>query len=247
MLESLLKKFEIYKDTCPITNLRDGCVSFTRNKSYSKYVENTDKDVWIIASKEDWWLSDKISSTVKCYFIDNPEYYFTLYHNFVHKNDIVSPPIIGNNTIIHDTVVLNIEGLKVVYGDNNKKIQFKHVGNIVIGNDVEIGALSVVHRGTMGSTVVRDGVKIGAKVNIAHNNDIGENTVIAVGVITNGSVKIGKNCWISSGVLIRNGVSICDDVVIGLGSVVIKDINSPGIYVGNPAKYLGPKKERWNF
>ena len=95
--------------------------------------------------------------------------------------------------------------------------------------------------------VIKNGVKIGAKNNIAHNNVIGENTVFAVGAITNGSVTIGNNCWISSGALIKNGVQICDDVVVGLGAVVVKDIIEPGIYVGSPARYLKPLKEGWNF
>ena len=96
-------------------------------------------------------------------------------------------------------------------------------------------------------TIIKNGVKIGAKNNIAHNNIIGENTVFAVGAITNGSVTIGKNCWISSGAIIKNYVNICDDVVIGMGAVVSKDINKSGIYTGMPARYVKPLKKGWNF
>ena len=143
------------------------------------------------------------------YFVDNTEYVFTLFHNFVNERRILTPAKIGYNCDIHESVIMDVAGLKVVIGPNNEKIQFKHTGCIKIGDNVEIGPNSIIHRGTMGETVIKDGVKMGAMTNIAHNCEIGENTVFAVGVILNGSVTIGSNCWVGSGALIRNGVSIC--------------------------------------
>ena len=172
---------------------------------------------------------------------------FTIYHNEIHKDHVPPEVQIGKNCKIHETVVMNVEGFKVANAHDGSKIQFKHTGNIIIGDNVEIGPYCVVHRGTMGSTIIKDGVKIGANNNIAHNNVIGENTVFAVGAITNGSVTIGKNCWVSSGALIKNGINICDNVVVGMGAVVTKDINKSGIYVGMPAKYIKPINEGWNF
>lgn len=246
MLEHLLKKFENYKKTCPIANIEEKSVTFMRDWCYSKYLIGIDKDIWVIVPK----IIDmciEFSNNIKFYYVDDPDYIFTLYHNEIYKNNPVLEPIIGKNCKIHPTVIMDVEGLKVANSPSGKKIQLRHIGNVIIEDNVEIGPYTVIHRGTFESTIIKSGVRIGAKNNIAHNNMIGENTVFAAGVITNGSVKIGKNCWIGSGALIRNGISICDDVVIGLGAVVIKDVTKPGIYVGNPAKWLKPVKEGWNF
>jgi UDP-3-O-[3-hydroxymyristoyl] glucosamine N-acyltransferase len=112
---------------------------------------------------------------------------------------------------------------------------------------VEIGPYSVIHRGTLDSTVIDSGVKAGAYTNIGHNSYIGKNTVCAVRVTINGSVEIGNQCWLSSNVTIRNNIKITDKVIIGTGAVVVKDITESGIYVGNPAKKIKPYKEGWNF
>ena len=156
--------------------------------------------------------------------MDDPDYAFTIYHNHIYKSQATPDNITGNNCIIHPTVIMDVEGIKVVNAPDGSKIQFTHTGVVVVEDDVAIGPYTVVHRGTLDATIIRKGVKIGAKNNIGHNNIIGENTVFAAGVITNGSVTIGKNCWVGSGAIIRNGISICDGVVIGMGSVVVKNI-----------------------
>ena len=244
MLEYLLKRFKGYEKTCSITNVINKSVTFIRNDEYAHFLDNICQDIWIIVPKG---FQRSVFPTVNMLIVDDPDYVFTIYHNEIHKHDRIPDPIIGSNCKIHPTVVMNVEGFKVANAPDGSKVQFIHTGNIIIDDNVEIGPYTVVHRGTMDPTIIKKGVKIGAKNNIAHNNIIGENTVFAAGVITNGSVTIGKNCWISSGALIRNGVSICDNTVIGLGAVVVKDIAMPGIYVGNPAYFLKPLKDGWNF
>ena len=245
MLEYLLKKFNGYSHTCSITNVKDGCVSFIRNKKYESFLEMIENDCWIIISKKinPFYKSNK----VKLLVVDDPDYIFTLYHNEINRNKTKSEVVIGENCKIHSTVILDVDGLKVVNTPDGRKIQFIHTGKVEIGNNVEIGPYTIIHRGTLDSTIIKNGVKIGAHNNIGHNNVIGENTVFAVGAITNGSVQIGNNCWIGSGSLIRNGISICANSVIGLGAVVVKDIKTPGIYMGNPAKFFKPKPKEWNF
>lgn len=244
MLEYLLEKLNNYRETCSILNPRSGCVTFLRDVKYGHYLEGVRKNILVVAPLD---FTSKVHSNVEIYKTKNPEYEFTLLHNHLYKDAPTKEVVVGKNCKIHDTAVLNVEGLKVVNGPDGSKTQFTHTGNLIIEDDVEIGPLCVVHRGTMDSTIIKKGVKIGAQNNIAHNNIIGENTVFAVGSITNGSVTIGRNCWISSGSLIRNGISICDNVVVGLGAVVVKDIDRPGIYVGNPARYLKPITKGWNF
>jgi len=244
MLEFLLKKLNNYTETCSITNIKNGCVTFIRDSDYYHYLKGVTEDIWVMVPS-DFVVS--VHPNVKIHRTQRPEHEFTLLHNYLYKDANIKDPVIGSNCKIHDTVVLNVEGLKVINSNDGSKIQFTHTGNIIIENNVEIGPYCVVHRGTMDSTIIKRGVKLGAQNNIAHNNIIGENTVFAVGAITNGSVSIGKNCWVSSGALIRNGISICDNVVIGLGSVVTKDIIEPGVYIGSPARYLKPVIEGWNF
>ena len=244
-MEKLLKLFEEYNNTCSIKNIKDKCVTFARSIKYFEYLDRfSDKDAWIIVNELPI-INSKCN--LKFYLDPYPEYVFTLYHNQIYKKITPKQPTIGKNCKIHKTSVLDADGLKVINTPVGKKIQFKHTGKVVVGNDVEIGPHTVVHRGTLEDTIIGDGCKIGALTNIGHNCYIGSNTIIAAGVILNGGVCVGENCWISSGAMIRHYVYICDNVVIGLGAVVVKDIIEPGIYVGNPARYLKPVEEGWNF
>ena len=245
MLETLLNLFENYKDTCSITNLRDGCVTFVRNQKYTKHLWGEQKDCWIIIPNT--IIPNSTEKKFKYYLSDNPEYDFTLFHNEIHKNKTYQIASVGVDCKINASVILGVEGLKVVNAPDGSKIQFIHTGVVQIEGNVEIGPYSVVHRGTMDNTIIRQGCRFGAYTNIGHNCEIGENTVMAAGVILNGGVKVGKNCWFASGSLIRHYVNICDNVVIGLGAVVVKDITKPGVYIGNPARYLKPVEEGWNF
>ena len=250
MLEILRKKFETYDKTCPINNLKDGCVTFIRDKKYIHYLKKN-KDVWVIAPKElknEFGLyQEAYSPDIKGIFIDYPEYYFCLYHNMLYGDRPKIEPKIGKGCKIHETVVMDVDGLKIINGPNGEKVQFIHSGWVEIGDNVEIGPYTVIHRGTMAETKISNNCKIGAKNNIGHNCFIGENTVFAVGAILNGGVLIGKNCWISSGVMIKHYTKITNDVVLGMGTMVLKDIMESGIYVGIPAKFLKPIEKGWNF
>ena len=187
------------------------------------------------------------SDNIRFYCTINVDLLFTLVHNGFIKDNYKCQITISDTAKIHSTAIVGVEGIKVAVDIDGNRIQFKHTGGIIIGEDVEIGALSIVHRASMEMTIINDGVKIGVHCNIGHNNIIGENTVLAASVILSGSVTIGKNCWLGSGSIVKNGVSICNDTVIGTGAVVIKDIIKPGIYVGNPASFLKEKPDKWNF
>ena len=245
MLETLLNLFENYKNTCPINKLRTKCVTFARDVAHLTYLNGKQKDVWVITP--DIRTPSSSSNGIKYYPMEYPEYWFTMYHNHVNKNYSGKIASIGYNSDIHKTVLIGVEGLKVVNAPNGFKVQFVHTGKVDIEDSVSIGPYSVIHRGTMSNTTIRNGCKFGAYTNIGHNCDIGRNTIMAAGVVLNGGVKVGKNCWFASRSTVRHHVNICDDVVIGLGSVVLKDITEPGIYVGNPARYLKPITKGWNF
>jgi UDP-3-O-[3-hydroxymyristoyl] glucosamine N-acyltransferase len=168
-------------------------------------------------------------------------------HNTLHKNTIPLPNIIGKNCFIHPTAVLDVEGMHVTKSPDGSRIQIKHLGNVVLEDDISVFALSTLQRAVFGSTIIKRGVKIDSHVNIGHNSYIGEDSVIALGAIIGGSVKIGRSCMIGLGVTIRNGVSICDNVIVGMGSNVVSNITDSGIYMGSPAKFYKSYSEGWNF
>lgn len=245
MLETLLRYFEGYNNTCSIVNPQDSHVTFIRNSNYLKYLNDLNKDIWVMVPLE-CVPEINLNGPVKLFKTENCEYWFTVYHNYVNKDKKISN-YISNNLKFHETVIVGEPGLKVVNAPDGSKLSFLHTGNVLIEDDVEIGPYSVIHRGTMESTIIKNGCKMGAYTNIGHNCYIDENTIFAAGVILNGGVKVGKNCWVGSGAIVKHYVTITDNVVIGMGSVVTKDITDSGIYVGNPAKYLKSIDKEWNF
>ncbi len=249
MLDRLLKDYAKNKNTCSVTNLQDNCVTFIRGDGYLKYLRATTKIGIVILIPKNKKINITFATTGMTFLqCDYPEYEFVRFHNYIHRRDWFKKVVYkGKRCKIHKTAILDAEGLKLINAPNGSKIQFKHTGTTDIGSDVEIGPYTVIHRGTMDSTMIFPGVKIGSKNNIGHNNMIGNDTVIAAGVVTNGSVMIGDNCWIGSGSIIKNGVTICDNVILGMGSVVSKNIDKPGIYTGMPARYIKKGPDNWNF
>lgn len=251
MLATLLNKFVSYNETCSITDIKDKAVTFIRDEKYIPLLRTVLEDIWVIAYP---WMETRIREyqeafcpTVKVYYTDYPEYEFTLFHNHINKNRAKSRPVVGNNCHIHPSVIMDVDGMKAVNSPKGKKIHFIHTGHVLIGDSVDIGPYTVIHRGTMGLTSISHGCKLGAFNNIGHNCSIGTNNVFAAGVILNGGVNTGSNCWFGSGSIVKHYTSIYDNVVLGHGAVVTKDINEPGIYVGNPARFLKPIEEGWNF
>ncbi|MBN2681149.1 MAG: UDP-3-O-(3-hydroxymyristoyl)glucosamine N-acyltransferase [Bacteroidales bacterium] len=144
--------------------------------------------------------------------------------------------IVGNYCHLHSGVVVGSDGFGFAQttGQNRKKVP--QIGNVIIENNVEIGANTTIDRATMGSTIIREGVKLDNLIQIAHNVEIGENTVIASQSGVSGSTKIGKNCMIGGQVGIIGHISIADDVKIAAQSGIGKSIAKTGeIIQGSPA------------
>lgn len=247
-LDKLYNILYHYRRTCPITQLRDNHTTFLRDPSYLNFIKHTKKDIAVLVSsvysKSDL---DFLPENMMVVFVNNVDYAFTIFHNHIYKHARPKKNQIGRGCRIHSSVIIGVEGIKFANAPDGRKIQFIHTGDVVIENNIEIGANSIIHRGSMGSTIIKSGVKIGVMVNIGHNNIIGENTIVVGGTITSGSVIVGKNCWLCAGTLIRNGVSICDNVIVGMGSMVLKDITESGIYFGRPAIRTGDYIEDFNM
>lgn len=147
---------------------------------------------------------------------------------------IYSDCVIGKKCIIHSGTVIGSDGFRFATGpDGGAKIP--QIGNVVIEDDVEIGANCAIDRATLGSTILRKGVKFDNLIHIAHNVEVGENTYYAAGGVVAGSTKIGKNCMFSGQVGIIGHLKIADGTIIAAQSGISKDTKAGEAYMGSPA------------
>ena len=144
--------------------------------------------------------------------------------------------VIGDNVIIHSNAVIGSDGFGNVRGEDGSWTKIEHLGNVVIGNDVEIGAGTTIDRSAAGSTIIGNGVKIDNLCHIAHNVSIGDNTAIAALTGVAGSARIGRNCMIAGQVGINGHIEIADGTVVAGQSGVSHDIRESGqTLFGSPA------------
>ena len=142
---------------------------------------------------------------------------------------------IGDNCIIHSNSVIGSDGFGFAPNNNGEYIKTPQIGNVIIGNNVEIGSCTTIDRATIGSTIIHEGVKIDNLVQIAHNVEIGKNTVIAAQSGVAGSTKIGKNCQIGGQVGFSGHLNIGNNVKINGGSGVFSNLKDNSVVRGNPA------------
>lgn len=164
----------------------------------------------------------------------------------MHKEPVQYGLKHGKNCNIHPTVAIGEAGFgfERTNEDYVKPLKRRyHPYGIIIGNDVDIGSHSVVHRGRWRNTRIGNGTKIDSGVHVAHNVRIGKNCLVVAGTVIGGSVSIGNDCFIGENVSIKQGLKIAKNTTIGMGSVVLKDITKPNTtWVGNPAKKLYNKQ-----
>lgn len=143
--------------------------------------------------------------------------------------------IIGNDCIVHANTVIGSDGFGFNLDKNGNQIKVIHNGNVILEDSVELGANCTIDKATLGSTIIKKGVKIDNLVQVAHNVVIGENTVIAGLVGIAGSTIIGKNCMIGGQAGISGHLNIGDRVMIQAASAVFKNIKSDSAIMGYPA------------
>lgn len=157
---------------------------------------------------------------------------------------IYSESIIGKNCIIHSGTVIGSDGFRFTPENNHKKVP--QTGNVVIEDDVEIGANCAIDRATLGSTILRKGVKFDNLIHIAHNVEIGENTYFAANGVVAGSTRIGKNCMFSGQVGIIGHLTIADNTIITAQSGISKSITKKGeVMMGSPAFDAGKYRKAY--
>jgi UDP-3-O-[3-hydroxymyristoyl] glucosamine N-acyltransferase len=139
---------------------------------------------------------------------------------------------IGENCVISPGAIIGSEGFGNARDKNNKWNAIAHLGNVIIGDNVSIGANTTIDRGSIENTEIHDGVKIDNLVHIAHNVIIGEDTAIAATAGIAGTTIIGKRCMIGGMVGIVGHLTIADDVIVNATSTVNRNITKPGVYTG---------------
>ena len=147
---------------------------------------------------------------------------------------IYSETVIGANCTIHSGVIIGADGFGFAPNSDGTFSKIPQIGNVIIEDDVEIGANTTIDRATMGSTIIRKGVKLDNQIQIAHNVEIDENTVIAAQTGIAGSTKIGKNCMIGGQVGIAGHLTIGSNVRIQAQSGVGKNIKDGEVLQGSP-------------
>lgn len=164
--------------------------------------------------------------------------------NVVIRNNVVieCKTTIGDNTIIHSGVIIGADGFGYYEDKNNNIHKVPHFGGVFIGKNVEIGANTCIDRGTLDDTIIEDNVKIDNLCHIAHNVHIMENSYIIAMSMLGGSCIIQKGVYVAPGVLVMNQVNIGEGSILGMGSVVTKNVESNKVVVGVPAKAIRDNK-----
>jgi UDP-3-O-[3-hydroxymyristoyl] glucosamine N-acyltransferase len=145
---------------------------------------------------------------------------------------------IGDRAIIHPGVVIGSDGFGFSPDEKGVYQKIPQIGVVEIGNDVEIGANCAIDRAAIGKTIIGNGVKMDNFIQIAHNVEVGDNTVLSAQSGISGSTKVGKNCILAGQVGVAGHIQITDGVIIGAQSGVSKSLKTPGKYFGYPAKEM---------
>ena len=157
-----------------------------------------------------------------------------LHANVVLDNKV----IIGEHCEIKSGAVIGQSGFGFERDSHGIPVTFPHFGGVIIGDHVYIGANTCIDRGTLGDTIIENNVKIDNLVHVAHNCNIRENAFVIAGTILGGGTQIGEGCWIAPNTTIKEHTIIHNHALIGLGAVVLREVEEGTVMVGNPARKL---------
>ncbi|MBC8466739.1 MAG: hypothetical protein H8D55_02760 [Deltaproteobacteria bacterium] len=170
--------------------------------------------------------------------------YCTLEKCVVGEGCVIHPRVmiyanttIGRRVEVESGAVIGATGLGRSVGPDGRHWLFPHFGETVLEDEVFVGANSVITRGVLGNTVLKDGSRVNSGVVIAHNCVVGRHTAISIGVTMSGSGVVGERCFIGSSASLKEGIKLGNDVVVGMGSIVTKSFEEDGVVImGNPAR-----------
>ncbi|MEZ4802618.1 MAG: UDP-3-O-(3-hydroxymyristoyl)glucosamine N-acyltransferase [Gelidibacter sp.] len=178
-------------------------------------------------------IADNVKIFPNCYIGDNVS---------IDENSILfagakvySDCIIGANCVLNSGAIIGADGFGFAPNENGEYSKVPQTGNVIIEDYVDIGAATTIDRATLGSTIIRKGVKLDNQIQIAHNVEVGENTVIAAQTGVAGSSKIGKNCQIGGQVGIAGHITIGNNVKIQAQSGIGRNVSDNEILQGSPS------------
>ncbi len=155
---------------------------------------------------------------------------------------VYSESILGKYCVINSGVIIGADGFGFVPDDKGEYSKIPQIGNVVLEDYIDVGAATTIDRATLGSTVIRSGVKLDNQIQIAHNVEIGKNTVIAAQTGIAGSAKIGENCLIGGQVGIAGHITIGNNVRVQAQSGIGRHVKDHEILQGSPSFKFGD----WN-
>lgn len=148
---------------------------------------------------------------------------------------------IGDGCIIQSGVSIGSDGFAYERYPDGRLERFPHLGEVVLGKNVEIAANCSIARGSLGDTVIGDGTKLDALVHVAHNVQIGRDCQLAAGTIIGGSTTVGDSCWTGLNATLKNQIHVGSYVLVAAGACVIGDVPDGDIVAGVPAKSIKNK------
>lgn len=201
---------------------------------YSNIHQDLREHSYVAESAE---LADDVIIGANCFIGENTK----IGQGTILNNNIVisENTVIGSNCYFKSGSIIGEDGFGFDFDDNRTPIRIPHIGNVIINDNVEIGANNTVVRATLGSTLIQEYTKTDDHVHIAHNCKIGKNCMITASAELSGSVSVGHNVWIGPNSSIMNKITLGDYSMVGLGSVLTKNIPNFSLFAGSPAKQLG--------
>ncbi|TKD66126.1 UDP-3-O-(3-hydroxymyristoyl)glucosamine N-acyltransferase [Flavobacterium sp. ASW18X] len=152
---------------------------------------------------------------------------------------IQSDCVVGNNCVVHSGAIIGADGFGFTPNEKGEYNKVPQTGNVILEDNVDVGAGTTIDRATLGSTILRKGVKLDNQIQIAHNVEIGEHTAIAAQTGIAGSTKIGKHCLIGGQVGIVGHITIGDRVKIQAQSGIGRNVKDDEVLQGSPALNYG--------
>ena len=167
--------------------------------------------------------------------------------SFFSGSKVYHSCIIGNNCNINSGAIIGADGFGFAPLEDGSFKKIPQIGNVILEDNVDIGANTTVDRATMGSTIIRKGVKLDNLIQIGHNVSIDENTVMAAQTGVSGSTKIGKNCFIGGQVGFSGHITVGNQVKIGAQSGIMSNLENNATIMGSPSFEARPYMKSYAY